>query len=164
MTDVATTSRPELLFEVEQFIYREVQLLDEHRYDEWLDLFAADGIYWVPSNDESNDPHTHVAIIYNNRDALGKRIARLGIGRAVQEVRSRVAHQVTNIQIGAIDGDEMEVRTVTVVYEVQRSRKNYYPGSCEYRLRQTDDGFSIVSKKLSLIDNDQYYEHLAFMV
>jgi len=30
------------------FVVREARLLDECRYDEWLDLWADDGLYWVP--------------------------------------------------------------------------------------------------------------------
>ena len=35
-------------YEVEQFLYSEAALLDEHRYEEWLTLFADDLHYWMP--------------------------------------------------------------------------------------------------------------------
>lgn len=154
----------ELRSELEQFIAHELQLLDDHRYAAWVDLFADDGIYWVPSNIDDYDPATHVSIIYNDKAGLQRRVKRLDIGRAVQEVRSRVAHQFSNTLVLDETDSEVTVRVVMVVFEVQRSRKNYYPGSCTYRLRRTDDGWRIVLKKLCLIDNDQCYEHLAFMV
>ena len=34
---------------VEQFLYLEAMYLDRKLYDEWLDLFAEDGLYWVPA-------------------------------------------------------------------------------------------------------------------
>ena len=34
------------------FVVREARLLDERRYDEWLDLWTDDGIYWVPLTPE----------------------------------------------------------------------------------------------------------------
>ena len=34
--------------EVEDFLYREADLLDERRYEEWLDLFTEDARYWMP--------------------------------------------------------------------------------------------------------------------
>src|SRR5258707_1618708 len=33
---------------VEQFLYRQAELLDEKRSQGYLDLFAEDGMYWVP--------------------------------------------------------------------------------------------------------------------
>src|SRR5262249_7350220 len=34
--------------EVEDFLYREAELLDERRYEEWLDLFTDDARYFMP--------------------------------------------------------------------------------------------------------------------
>ena len=34
--------------EVEQFLYQEAALLDERRYEEWIDLMAEDIHYWMP--------------------------------------------------------------------------------------------------------------------
>ena len=34
--------------ELIDFVIREARLIDSHRLDEWLDLFAEDGIYWMP--------------------------------------------------------------------------------------------------------------------
>ena len=41
-------SKPELREELEAFVYAEAELLDDGRYEDWLALFADDGIYWVP--------------------------------------------------------------------------------------------------------------------
>ena len=32
--------------EIEQFLFREARLIDELRLEEWLALFAGDGVYW----------------------------------------------------------------------------------------------------------------------
>ncbi|HWM76977.1 MAG TPA: aromatic-ring-hydroxylating dioxygenase subunit beta, partial [Methylomirabilota bacterium] len=34
--------------EIESFLYREADLLDERRYEEWLELFTEDAHYWMP--------------------------------------------------------------------------------------------------------------------
>ncbi|RNG21614.1 aromatic-ring-hydroxylating dioxygenase subunit beta [Streptomyces botrytidirepellens] len=41
---------PDLIVEIEQFLFREARLLDEERYQEWLDLLSeGDGFeYWMP--------------------------------------------------------------------------------------------------------------------
>ena len=34
--------------DVAEFLYREAELLDERRFEEWLDLFTEDAHYWMP--------------------------------------------------------------------------------------------------------------------
>jgi len=34
--------------EIEEFLYREADLLDERRYEDWLALVAEDVRYWMP--------------------------------------------------------------------------------------------------------------------
>ncbi len=44
------------LREAEQLLFREAWLLDQHRLDEWLDLFTEDATYWVPLERGQLDP------------------------------------------------------------------------------------------------------------
>ena len=44
-----------VLHEVQDFLYREAELLDERRYEEWLDLFTEDARYFMPMR--RNVPH-----------------------------------------------------------------------------------------------------------
>jgi len=37
-----------LRLEVEDFLWNEADLLDEHQYEEWLDLLTDDVTYWMP--------------------------------------------------------------------------------------------------------------------
>jgi 3-phenylpropionate/cinnamic acid dioxygenase small subunit len=55
--------------QLERFIYREAQLADESRYDEWEKLLTDDMKYWVPAGGEDPDPNFDVSII-NDRDAV----------------------------------------------------------------------------------------------
>jgi 3-phenylpropionate/cinnamic acid dioxygenase small subunit len=45
MSIKSTKVDPELQLEIEQYYYHEAELLDDHRYDEWLDLFSNDTHY-----------------------------------------------------------------------------------------------------------------------
>ena len=42
--------------ELIDFVIREARLIDQHRFEEWLDLFADDGIYWMPLEWGQTDP------------------------------------------------------------------------------------------------------------
>ena len=76
---------------VEQFLFHEAQLMDEHRFDEWLALWSEPALYWVPSNRDDLDPAREVSLIYDDWVRLQLRIARLKSGFAhAQEPRSRM--------------------------------------------------------------------------
>ncbi len=40
---------PEIQWAVEQLLYRQADALDGKRWQEFIDLFAPDGIYWMPA-------------------------------------------------------------------------------------------------------------------
>ncbi|MCU1700446.1 MAG: Benzene 1,2-dioxygenase [Mycobacterium sp.] len=39
----------DLQHRVEQFLYAEAQLLDDHRFTDWIELFTDDAHYWMPT-------------------------------------------------------------------------------------------------------------------
>ena len=39
-----------LHYEVEQFLYRQAELLDRKRWQDYIDLFTDDGVYWMPAD------------------------------------------------------------------------------------------------------------------
>ena len=52
MLDSVTVDR---LRDVEQFLFYEARLADEHRYEEWERLWTDDALYWVPANGDDID-------------------------------------------------------------------------------------------------------------
>lgn len=167
MTDVEPgRSTPRLTrTEAEDFLFAEVTLLDQGRHDEWLELFADDGLYWVPSNELDPDPDRHVSILYDTKEALEQRILRYQKGRLVQEIPSRTLHQVGNVVVEPHRvGDELvDVRAALVLHEVHAARSSTFPAHCRYLLRPTADGWRIVLKKVAFLANDQYFPNLGFL-
>src|SRR5262245_26043059 len=59
------------------FVIREARLIDQHRLDEWLDLFTDDGIYWMPLEWGQTDPRLTASLMYEDKLLLTIRIERL---------------------------------------------------------------------------------------
>src|SRR5688500_7590923 len=72
-THVASPTDQELI----DFVIREARLIDMHRLDEWLDLFAEDGIYWMPLEWGQTDPRLTTSLMYEDKMLLTIRIERL---------------------------------------------------------------------------------------
>src|SRR5207248_2739384 len=64
--------------QVEDFLYREAELLDEWRLDEWLGLLTDDAHYFVPSNDRPEaDPANSLFTIADDIQRIRGRVTRL---------------------------------------------------------------------------------------
>jgi 3-phenylpropionate/cinnamic acid dioxygenase small subunit len=104
-----------LLVEVEQFLYQEARLLDDHRFHEWLELFTDDVHYWVPVRESVlggpevafDEDTLALAHFDDDRAMLEQRVRRLDTGLAHSETpASRTRHLISNVQVEG-DGDEV---------------------------------------------------------
>ena len=59
------------------FVLREARLLDQQRLEDWLDLFAEDGHYWMPVEWGQDDPALTTSLMYEDKLLLQIRIDRL---------------------------------------------------------------------------------------
>jgi 3-phenylpropionate/cinnamic acid dioxygenase small subunit len=164
----------ELLKQVEQFVYMEARLQDEHQYDAWEALWADDAIYWVPANADDIDPTTQMSIIFDNRSRISTRIRQLHTGkRHAQNPASRLRHLISNVELLGSDDEsgEVEVGANFLVYESRDRGVTLWAGRHEWTLRRTDDGdsagtnaFKIARKKVTLVNNDRALSTLAFLI
>src|SRR5215470_17817142 len=122
--------------QVEQFIYYEAQLADEHRYDEWLALWTDDALYWVPSGHDDLDPKREISLIYDDRTRLQVRIARLKSGFAhAQEPKSRMRRVVSNIVSTETENGEILTQSNFLLAELRRGKQDMFAGRTIHRLR-----------------------------
>ena len=151
--------------QIENFLYREARLMDSHAYDEWLALWADDGLYWIPSNDDDIDPERHVSIVYENKTRLDDRIARLKSGAAyAQDPKSRLSRVISNVEIEEGENSEVVVYCTFNLTALRRSKMDTFSGRVLYRLRPQDESFKIAYKKVLLVNNDEVINNMTFLV
>ena len=81
--DAAERDRFRLLLE------REARLLDQLRFDEWLALYCAECIHWVPGTPEAGDPRREIAISFDDRRRMEDRITACAPATPGRRRRSR---------------------------------------------------------------------------
>lgn len=151
--------------DIENFLYREARLIDDEKFEEWLDLFAEDALYWAPCNRYDIDPNTEVSLIYDDKARMNDRVWRLRSGLAYsQEPPSRLRHMLSNVEILASDGDTVSVSSNFAIFEVRKSVQKAFAGRVEHRLRREDGGWKIAFKKVELLNNDDPIDNLTFLV
>jgi 3-phenylpropionate/cinnamic acid dioxygenase small subunit len=161
--------------EAEEFIYREVRLLDTLELEEWLTLFTDDGVYWLPIHDgDLPDAGRSVSIVYDDKERREERVYRtLHTPVLDQNPRSRTVHLVGNVEVAGSD-ERGDVRVVCSQFvaelrsggqrQVGLNQTRVFAARGEYRLRATEDGWRISLKKLVLVDADQPLYNLTFMI
>ena len=151
--------------QVEQFLFREAQLMDEHRFDEWLALWSDPALYWVPSNRDELDPRREVSLIYDDRVRLQLRIARLKSGFAhAQQPRSRMRRLISNIEVEETEKGEIVAHSNFLLAELRRGKQDLFAGRSTHRLRPDNGSFKLVSKKVLLVNNDEPIDNLTFLI
>ncbi|MGV9799455.1 aromatic-ring-hydroxylating dioxygenase subunit beta [Mycobacterium sp. NPDC003449] len=150
----------------ESFIYHEVDLLDQHRFTDWLALFTEDAHYWIPAGFDDLDTGRSVSIVYDDHQLLSERTKRLtGTLAYAQIPASRTAHVIGNVRVLEVGTDNgaatARVEAKFVVAEYRRHTRFLHAGRVGYHLVATAAGLRIRLKKVTLIDNDGYLGNLS---
>ena len=152
--------------EAEQFLYREAELADAHRYEDWLALWAKDLVYWVPANSDDVDPRRQVSLIYDNRTRLEDRLFRLGTPFAhAQRPRSKLLRTVSNIEL--IDYDPArggKVQSRFVIGELRREQESFWMGRALHVLVREGDRLLMKEKHVFLLKNGASIGNLTFLL
>lgn len=151
--------------EVEQFLFREARLADEHEYDLWEALWTDDGIYWVPAGADDSDPQTQMSVIFDNRNRIATRIKQLHTGRRHAQVpRSKTRRVLGNVEIIGPVGDDLEVGANFVLAESRERGTETWAGRYTYRLRLVDGELRLAYKKVALVDSAFVLPTLSFLI
>ena len=123
------------------------------RYDEWLSLFAPEGLYWVPLNgDRQADPDSSASLAYEDRLMLQTRIQRLQGPRAHSlEPGVRSLHVLQMPRIEAASDVEISLYTPFLYTETCGDRQTVLAGTWRHRLRPSEAGLHIVLKRVDLL-------------
>jgi benzoate/toluate 1,2-dioxygenase beta subunit len=136
------------------FVHLEARLLDERRFEEWSDLFAEDGIYWVPVRPEQTDPLHEVSLFYDDRVMMAARIRRLRHPRIHAESPvSRAVRSVSNVEL-LPNGPAglVEARSVLIMTEFRAGTQSTYHGRVSWRLVRAGGGLRIRLKRVDLVN------------
>jgi len=128
---------PVLHHEVSQFLYREAALLDDGRFDDWLELLADDIAYEMPvrstrARASGNGFADDMTYFSEDRESLAFRVQRLDTDFAwAEDPPSRTRRFVTNVEVEPTDLDhELTVRSNTLVYRTRADRPEPDVFSC----------------------------------
>ncbi len=149
MTAAHTPSLREL---VEDFLFREAELLDDWRLDDWVGLFTEDGRYVVPTTDlPEGDPKRDLVFIDDDVTRLRARAARLNSRHAHREYpSSRTRRFISNVRVAETADGELAVTANVMVYRFRSGEGAPYVGSIHYILRRDGEDLRIAYRRAVL--------------
>ncbi len=136
---------------------REARLLDQLRYEDWLALYTAHCIYWVPSTPNAGDPRREIAVMFDDRRRLEDRIFRLRTGFAwSQAPASRTVRLITNVEAFATARDDVRMlRSNFLISEFWGDETRILTGWTGHRVVRQDDDWKVQAKQVNLLECDQ---------
>jgi 3-phenylpropionate/cinnamic acid dioxygenase small subunit len=149
------------LADLQLFVEHEAGLLDEQRFEDWLELFADDGAYWVPAKLGQESPLNHVSLFYDDKHTLKLRVQRLRHPAIHSQVpRSRTVRLVANFKLESHAPDPSLYRVISK-FVMLEDRPGYagrlFGGRYTHVLRGARGGLEIVLKRVDLINCDQSF-------
>jgi 3-phenylpropionate/cinnamic acid dioxygenase small subunit len=145
------------------FVYAEARLLDEQRFEEWLDLFTDEGRYWMPLTPGQTDPKLQCSLLYEDKLLLRVRIERLGGQRTFsQQPRSRCHHLLQAPTIESADPAQgvWTLRTAFHYVETRLDQQNLFVGWCTHALVAVNGALRIQTKRVDLVNCDAAFGNI----
>ncbi|MEQ8388199.1 MAG: aromatic-ring-hydroxylating dioxygenase subunit beta [Alphaproteobacteria bacterium] len=156
----------EMREEIANFLAFEGRLLDEQRFEEWLELMDDRCLYWVPSSYPPDAAGKTVSVTLDDRRRLLDRIARLRTGYAYsQEPPSRTQRSLSSVEVwhyGPETGDFIS-RASFQVAELRNSEITRHHGIYEHVLRPAAGSFVICQKRIILLNADEILPNVSFI-
>ncbi len=164
----------EVRAEIEQLLYHEAELLDDHRYVEWLALFADDVRYRAPTQanrlrrdrGRESSAEGEVALFDDDRASLGWRVRQMATATHwAEDPPSRTRHLITNVRVvpaaAPAEGDpcdhDYQVRSNFLCYRNRlRDEVDLWAGERLDLLRHAPDapaGWLIARRTIALDQN-----------
>jgi ethylbenzene dioxygenase subunit beta len=157
--------------DAERFLYNEAELLDERRLEEWLCLFTADGLYWIPI-DETIPTDVTASIVRDDSLRREERVFHLLHTKfPAQSPRSRTLHMISNVRIAETGPDSVKLISNQTIHEIRAGdfrqvglgTANTLVAKVEHVLKPQGGDLKIALKKILLINRDMPQGNLTFL-
>jgi 3-phenylpropionate/cinnamic acid dioxygenase small subunit len=153
----------DLWYALMQFYIHEAWLLDERKFDDWLELFTDDVFYFMPRrrNVHRKDLAQELtevgdlAIFEDDKTYLRMRVERLQTGMAwAEDPPSRTRHLIGNLVVEPLPNGEIQAKTAFILYRSHHETdENIFAGSREDVLRQVAGQWKIARRIIVLDAN-----------
>jgi 3-phenylpropionate/cinnamic acid dioxygenase small subunit len=164
---IETVPRPalpaaDLQREVEQFLYRQAELLDGKHWQAWMDCFADDGVYWMPVAPQQTEWEGSPSIFAEDKLMMEIRKGRVSHPNAwSQAPQWETNHIVSHVALESVEGAEIRVRSRFHLMELRRDSVRHFGGSYRHTLvRDAAGALKIRLQRVDLFNGQAVYDYV----
>ena len=166
--DLAVLPKPALVAgndvqrEVEQFLYRQAELLDGKHWQAFIDLFADDGVYWMPVTREQTEWEGSPSIFAEDKPMMEIRKGRISHPNAWSQAPMwETNHLVSHVAIESTANGAIEVRSRFHMMELRRDSIRHFGGSYRHTLvRDTSGALKIKLQRVDLFNGQAPFDYV----
>jgi p-cumate 2,3-dioxygenase subunit beta len=158
---VLDTDLTTLRAEVEDFLFRDAELLDTWQLREWFERFTPDCRYHIPTTDRPDgDPTTDLSFVWDDWFLLSQRIEAILDGTAwAESPRSTTHRMISNVRVRVLDDGAIEAKANVLVHRSAAGRLDPYPAFLTLELLRTPDGGFEIRNRKAVLAMEQLRPH-----
>jgi 3-phenylpropionate/cinnamic acid dioxygenase small subunit len=146
---------------VEQFLFHQSELLDEKQWAAYIDLFAVDGVYWMPVTPEQTEWLDSPSIFAEDRRMMEIRMGRVTHPNAwSQAPHWGTSHLLGNVVIESFSDTEISVRTRFQMMELRRDSTRHFAGTYRHKLQRMGNDFKISLQRVDLLNGQAPFDYV----
>ncbi|MCM2563163.1 aromatic-ring-hydroxylating dioxygenase subunit beta [Lutimaribacter sp. EGI FJ00015] len=148
------------------FVYAEARMLDEGRYDEWLELWLPDGHYWMPLDWKQTDPLHVTSFLFEDMFMLKLRVERLNGARTFsQKPKSRCHHVIQRPFVDEMNDEAGRYVTNTNMHYVETRQDEQFllALTATHELKLVDGRLRIANKRVDLLNCDAAFGNIQLL-
>lgn len=145
------------------FVYEEARMLDDARFDEWLDLWTHEGIYWMPLDYNQQDPDLVTSLLHEDAFMRKLRVERFKGERTFsQKPKTRCHHVIQRPFVDEADHDKGRFVTHTAFHyvETRLDEQIMLAANARHELVLHDGKLKITLKRVDLLNSDAAFGNI----
>ncbi len=146
---------------VEQFLFHQSELLDQKDWSRYIDLFASDGVYWMPVTPDQKEWLDSPSIFAEDKDMMEVRMGRVRHPNAwSQAPQWGTSHLIGNVVIESVDDARICVRSRFQMTELRRDSLRHFAGTYQHTLERRGDDFKITLQRVDLLNGQAPFDYV----
>lgn len=149
------------LREIEQLLYRQSELLDNKLWQDYIDLFAEGGVYWMPVAPEQTEWEGSPSIFAEDKYMMEVRMGRVTHPTAWSQAPMwGTSHVIGNVVIEAEARGEWVVRSRFHMMELRRDTVRHFGGTYRHTLVRERGQLRIKLQRVDMVNAQAPYDYV----
>jgi len=146
---------------VEQFLFRQSELLDNKHWQDYIDLFTDDGVYWMPALPEQTEWEGTASIFAEDKMLMQVRMGRVTHPNAWSQAPMWATnHLIGNVVIEKESAKEVVVRSRFHMMELRRDNVRHFGGTYHHTLVKKGNDFRIKLQRVDMFNGQAAYDYV----